>query len=316
MITVSAALDEFFVAMRADGLKDKTIAWYQWSLSVLVERFGAQPLDQITTKDLRHYILSLKDRPNRKNGRVASLHEKLSLDSINGHVRCLHRFWSWCAAEYGIHNPMSSIKYPRKPEPKPKPIRLDDLKAIFTAAGRSRSPARDRALIAFLIDTGCRAGGVVGLRLNDLDLELHRAIVDEKGGKTRAVYFTSWTRHLLEVWIEQIPKGCTHVFFNIETLQPLTVSGLRLLLKRLGQRAGVNGRVNPHSFRHAFAREYLAAGGDLSRLSKLMGHRDVTTTVRHYAIYNREEARLSHEQYSPARKLEKATSDSEKESPA
>jgi len=50
------------------------------------------------------------------------------------------------------------------------------------------------------------------------------------------------------------------------------------MLKRRAKRAGVQGRSNPHAFRHAFAREYLMSGGDLATLYQLMGHGSVKVT--------------------------------------
>jgi integrase/recombinase XerD len=68
---------------------------------------------------------------------------------------------------------------------------------------------------------------------------------------------------------------------------------------RLKKKAGVAGRVNPHSFRHAFAREYLKNGGDVSILPTLMGHSDVNTTRDFYAVFKTDELADLHLKYSP-----------------
>lgn len=303
-MNVRTAVSAFLVAMAADGLAPKTIAWYRWSLDVLANEHGQRLLTEMDTATMRAYILSLRERQSRGNGRLrAESPDRLTDDTINAHMRCLHKFWTWTADEYDLVNPMRRIRYPRKPTPKPKAIAMPDVRLLFDAAGQSRAAGRDRALVAFMVDTGCRAGGVVGLTWDDLDLERQTAIVTEKGGKTRTVYFTPITLRLLMVWRAEGASRSGAVFPNIETGKPLTVSGLRLLLKRLGRRAGVTGRINPHSFRHSFAREYLRAGGDLSTLSRLMGHADVTTTVHHYAIFTADEVRQAHEKYSPAANL-------------
>ncbi len=103
--------------------------------------------------------------------------------------------------------------------------------------------------------------------------------------------------------------GVEVVFYNLETLQPLTRNGLYQVLRRMARRAGVKGRFNPHSLRHTFAREYIRAGGDLATLSKLLGHRDVSTTVSHYAVFTDREIAEKHEKYSPARKLRQCDDD-------
>ncbi|MDX2159936.1 MAG: tyrosine-type recombinase/integrase [bacterium] len=301
---LQTAVDDFVVALKADGLKRKTVQWYTWSLGTFISAHSDTALDDFTTKVLRQYIADLRDRKWQWNG---SQHIRqdlpLSDDTINAHIRVLHRFWAWCSTEYKMPNPMAAIRYPRKPEAKPKAIPLDDVRTLFAATERSRAAARDRAILAFLLDTGCRAAGLVGLKPEDLNVEQRKAVVTEKGSKTRSVYFTQVTGDLLAIWIGEREESAPHLFYNLDTLEPLTVYGLRHMLKRLAKRAGVTGRVNPHSFRHSFAREYLRAGGDLSTLSRLMGHRDVSTTVQHYAIFDQDEVREAHEKYSPARLL-------------
>jgi len=50
------------------------------------------------------------------------------------------------------------------------------------------------------------------------------------------------------------------------------------ILRRLARRAGVVGRVNPHAFRHASARESLLNGGDIGALSQILGLTQIVVT--------------------------------------
>jgi integrase/recombinase XerD len=127
--------------------------------------------------------------------------------------------------------------------------------------------------------------------------------VTEKGSKTRAVTFTEVTAALLAAWLDIRQKEVKEVFYNLDTLEPLTRNGLYQALRRMARRAGITGRFNPHSFRHAFAREYIKAGGDIVTLSMLMGHRETSTTARHYLIFSNREVIEAHEKYSPAKLL-------------
>ena len=61
---------------------------------------------------------------------------------------------------------------------------------------------RDKALIAFLADTGCRAGGICGLLMEDLDFEHGKAYVIEKGSKRRAIWFEETTAFFLADWLK------------------------------------------------------------------------------------------------------------------
>jgi site-specific recombinase XerD len=167
---------------------------------------------------------------------------------------------------------------------------------------------RNRALLAMLLDTGARAGGICRLLMSSLDLEHRRALVTEKGGRTRFVYWSSHTHELLKHWLA-VRQDQPALFYNLETGSPLTVQGLRVIIRRIARRAGVTGRVNPHSFRHAMARFYLQSGGDLATLSKLLGHKESRTTIDYYTIFTSDEVGQAHERHSPMNQIKKRQDD-------
>ena len=79
-------------------------------------------------------------------------------------------------------------------------------------------------------------------------------------------------------------------------------SGIYQILKRLARRAGVTGRFNPHSFRHFFASSYVANGGDLETLRRLLGHSDLETT-RQYLHFEQSVLQARHDALSPVARL-------------
>jgi integrase/recombinase XerD len=85
----------------------------------------------------------------------------------------------------------------------------------------------------------------------------------------------------------------------------LTSGGLYLILKRLARRAGLGERFNPHSFRHAFAREVLRLGADLATVAQYLGHTNVLVTAKHYARWAEDELRERHDKFSPIRHLKR-----------
>jgi integrase/recombinase XerD len=254
----------------------------------------------VTTQDLREYIAWLRDQTHAKSG------EKLSDSTVNSYIRGLHRFFAWCADEYACPNPMKRIAFPKEKPMKPKAIDLDDLKAMLAECKEDFRGIRNRAMMLFLIDTGCRVGGLVGLNREDVDLSARYATVTEKGNKTRRVRFSQSTSEALQAWLalrfETGYEGL-YVFYSYPECQQLTTDGVRVILSKLGKLARVQGRVNPHSFRHAFAREYLIAGGDLATLSLLMGHTLPQTTVNSYARFTEQELAERFDQFAPTNRL-------------
>src|SRR5690606_24670360 len=144
---------------------------------------------------------------------------------------------------------------------------------------------------------GCRAAGLCSLRLQDLDLERGRAYVTEKGDKRRVVMFTDVTAHFIREWLVVRRSDSEYVFVS-RAGDYLNHNGLLQLMYRLKDRAGITGRANPHAFRHGFAREYLIHGGDLSTLSRLMGHEDVSVTASFYGVFAEDELAQAHRVHS------------------
>jgi len=307
---LAEAVEQFIVACQAAGLAPRTVKWYRGKLRPFVAAHAGLGVEEVSRQQVRQYIVALQQRDRRYEGHPYHVPIKggLSPFTVRGHVQAIRRLFSWLVEEGHLSpeaNPMLRIPTPRRPQQPPKGVAMEDVRRLIDAcAGGSIADRRDLAVILFLIDTGCRVGGLVSLKPGYLDLERGRAIVREKGDKARVVAFTDVTADAIREWLAVRPAGEEDfVFRAIHSQAPLTGTAVRELIKRRSKRAGVNGRVNPHAFRHGFARQYLLNGGDLSTLSQLMGHTDVRITREFYAVYAAEELARLHRKYSPVAHL-------------
>jgi site-specific recombinase XerD len=291
---LSEAIEELAIATRAEGRSPQTVKAYREKLSYLVVFLGDVPIEKITVGDLRRYIAHLWDR-------------KLSPFTVKSRVRHLKRLFNFAQEEEMLkENPSKRIKTPSPRREKPKGIEWEDFIALLkTTEGGTLLDVRDRAIILFLFDTGCRVGGLAGLTVDDLDLERQQALVREKGNKARFVFFEEETVRALEAWLKVRPQDqgpCLFVALNNQG-EGLSDRGVYRMLRRRGKAAGCTGPVNPHAFRHGFARHYLMDGGDLGTLSDILGHSDVSVTKLFYGVFTTAELQKKHRQHSPILKL-------------
>lgn len=269
--------------------------------------------------DQRAYAAELRDQDQRfldHPGRKP-IKGGLSVFSIASRLRSVKRLFNWLTEEGALtENPAKRLKLPKLPQKEPKSVSVQAFEQLLAAtAGDSVIKRRDRALLLLLADTGCRVGGLVHLRVQDVDLARQLALVTEKGEKIRSVFFMPLTADALRRWLEVRPVVAGDwLFVNLgarQTWPQLTEDAVGEALRRLKQVAGVTEPVTPHRFRHGFAREYLRSGGDLATLSRILGHSSVEVTARYYAVFTPSELQEFHGKHSPVARLMKRQNEGE-----
>jgi len=307
---LSECVGAFLDAKLAEGVAMTTIRWYEQRLEALVAYLGNDEAENVSRGHLRSFVAHLRRRDELyvDNPYRPAQTGQLSPSTVRGYVRALRCFFRWLEAEDLVaRNPASDLKLPPVPKEARKAISDDDLRLLLQASqGEDPQDIRNRALILFLADTGCRVGGLVSLTWRDLDLGRNMATVVEKGDKMRCVLFSETTRRALIQWRTLGVGSGRWVFSSLKTGDRLEATSVNRILERLKAKSGAKGPCNPHSFRHAFARNYLLAGGDLASLSELLGHSDVSVTKRFYARFLVEELRGKHAALSPVNTLDLA----------
>lgn len=298
-------IEQFLLAKEVDGKATGTIRRYRMFLGAFAAKTGDMPLAAITATTIRTFISDLRKAESHHSG-AKIVSGPVSEQTTAGYLRDLRTFFNWCVREDLIEqraNPMRNIKVPGLRQPDEiKAITVESWTKLMAATEENQMGKRDRAILTFLLDTGCRAGGVVHLTPENLFIDRSYAIVHEKGQQTRAVPFSTHTADYLREWLKVRPKHATNVFCAVSDKikgQPLTTSGLGQIFKRLKKKAGITGRVNPHSFRHAFAREVATASGDIALTSRLLGHSQIGVTMSFYARYTFEEDARQFARFSP-----------------
>jgi integrase/recombinase XerC len=147
--------------------------------------------------------------------------------------------------------------------------------------------ARDRAVLEVLYGSGLRVSELVGLDLDDVDLELDRAEarVVGKGNKERRVPLGSESVRALEAWIsarsELARDPDEQALFLSVRGRRLGVRAVQRLVGAWGARATGRPDLHPHALRHTCATHLLEGGADLRSIQELLGHASLATTQRY-----------------------------------
>lgn len=154
------------------------------------------------------------------------------------------------------------------------PISLAEAEAIIAAV----RPEVATALRVLLV-TGLRPG-----ELCSMDAE-KTSIVDRKAtvkGKTgwRSIPLPDVAVAILEPLLRDRPAGAILVGAGGRRLTP---GAMQQEVIRARRRAGLGEHITPHCFRGVFGTEALRRGVDSALVSKLLGHKDPSILMRHYA---------------------------------
>ena len=162
--------------------------------------------------------------------------------------------------------------------------RTEDFRALI-AAGREERPGISE-LYATALYTGMRAGELAGLRRHDIDVAARRIRVmrtydDEptKNARIRWVPVLDPLLPLLSGWLDD-HRGAVVFPTRDQTVMGRSDRAFQEVFHRCLERAGLP-RIRFHDTRHSFAASWMMNGGNIYRLSKILGHSSVTVTERY-----------------------------------
>ncbi|MBO0537926.1 integrase [Clostridium botulinum] len=252
----------YLASKKLDGLSVKTLKNYEYNLLIFSNHLR-KPLATVTTMDLRMFLA----------GRCKNMKQT----SMNGQISILKSFFSWLAdEEYIPKNPAKKLKQTKEPKRLRRALSQEELEMLRQATETDR----EKALIEFLISTGCRLSEVVGVDKADINWHEMSLHVIGKGNKERKVYFNIKTKILLKKYLGNRKDVNPALFVASKGLHNrLGGRSIEREVKKVAKRACLDKSVYPHLFRHSYATHNLNSGMPLPVLQNLMGHEDSATTM-------------------------------------
>jgi site-specific recombinase XerD len=192
----------------------------------------------------------------------------------------------WIAREGLIERDLSNgITLPKLEQRLPKPIDPDELSRLLAALPHQTVlEKRDRALVQFLVSTGCRISEALALDRTDFPRSGSRLVVTGKGNKQRSVYLTTDAREAMEEYLTAREDACLAMFINFDRSagddrqRRLTAAGARYIVKQIRRDLGAWSFKSPHVARHTAATTLLeVTGGDVRLVQEVLGHANLNT---------------------------------------
>ena len=158
------------------------------------------------------------------------------------------------------------------------------VQALLEAPSRATPGGlRDRAILELLYAAGLRVSEVVGVNVDDVDLERREVRVTGKGSHQRLGMLGVPACEAIRVYVETargrlVGRRDDGALFLNRTGGRLTQRSVQLLVRRYSLQAGLPPGVHPHTLRHTFATHLLDGGADVRVVQHLLGHASPATT--------------------------------------
>jgi len=271
------ASDEYIGWLQLDANRSpNTVRAYQGELrrlaGFLASRGHSLRMEDLGHEDLRAYQRHLAGTQKSPASRARAL------VAIRSWLR-------WLARENLIEADLSNrITLPKLEQRLPKPLPPDELAALLAGLPHETPlEKRDRALVHFLISTGCRISEALALDRTDVPRQGNRLIVTGKGAKQRAVYLTEGAKEAVDDYLQSRTDTSMALFVNYDRAgaekdRRLTAAGARHLVRKLRRELGAWAFRSPHVARHTTATSLLeVTGGDVRLVQEVLGHANLNT---------------------------------------
>ena len=271
-------LSAYLAAMRIQGRSEKTVDRYVYVLKRMLSGVNATTR-QVTVYHLRRYLAEERERG-------------ISDRTLEGYRQIFSSYFNWLQREDLIsRNPVANlgaIKCLKKVKTTYSEVDIEKLKLHCKTL-------RDRAILCFLMSTGCRISEMTQLDRDSIDFDTLEVKVLGKGNKERNVFLDPVAGMTVRQYLEARTDGSPALFAGkgSERMHP---GGVRLMLNNLAEAAGVE-HVHPHKFRRTLATNLIRHGMPIQEVAAILGHDKLDTTMQ-YVVLDNTDVRNSYRKYA------------------
>ncbi len=264
LVDASAQFRNF---LKEKGHSTSTIVAYGKDIEQLVDflnELQKHHVHEVSKEDIEAFLAKM----NKDGYTPKSISRKINS------TRTFYRFLK--VNEYVTNDPSLLVAHPKYQLAPPRILTPTEYRALRDAA---RNDARMSAIIELLLQTGIRIGELTALRLGDINKDSLHVPAMEKHAE-RVVPLNKRAEESVKRYLEVRPKASEDHLFITKSGKPFLIRNIRTSVERYFRLAEIkNAKVN--DLRHTFVAHHLKHGASLVLLSKMLGHKRLSTTERY-----------------------------------
>lgn len=271
-VTLREAQRQFVENLQSRGRATATVLAYGKDVDQLVEFVALQ----------HKYEPAMINEQDIENFKVFLKNEKYTSKSISRKVNSIKSFFRFLRSQNFVSdNPAAHVSHPKYEVAPPRVLSKLEYRALRDA---SRDDVRLSSIIELLLQTGMRIGELANLRIEDVDLKKKNILIQPYESRdSRTVPLSDAAVKAIEGYLAVRPKSDDNTLFLTKTGNPFLVRNIRTAVDRYFKIAGIeNAKVN--DLRHTFIIHQLRAGTPINYVSRLVGHKRLSTTEKYLKL--------------------------------
>lgn len=272
-LSLSASHQQFVADLKNKNRSTATILAYSKDIDQLIEFVSAKNLKNVSQLTTQH-IEDFKSYLAAENYTAKSVSRKLN--SIKTYCRFL------IANQHLTQNPAAPVTHPKYEIKPPRILSKMEYRALRDVC---RDDTRLYAIIELLLQTGIRIGELAQLHLEDIDSN-KLTVRAYESHPSRQVPLNKAVQQALAAYLKLRPKTRTKNVFVTKNGRPFLIRNIRTAIDRYFKLADIkDAKVN--DLRHTFIAHQLQAGTPLTLISKLVGHKRLSTTEKYLEVVSK-----------------------------
>jgi len=256
-LTISQGIEDFASYLVVErNCPGTTVRAYCKDLEQLAEFLGDKPASAVTMSDLRVWLENLHGADYAPS-------------TIGRKLACVRTYFRFGKREgWAKDNPAQDLDIPRRDQILPRVLTENEVGDLL----HKITSVRDRAILEVMYAGGLRVSELVGLDLEDVNLDDAHVRVFGKGGRERICPIGRAAIEALRAYLAARGAQPGALFLNYKSGR-LSDRSVRKLMEKVGL-----DKVTPHTLRHSYATHLLDRGADVRSVQELLGHKSITST--------------------------------------
>jgi site-specific recombinase XerD len=258
VVGFKAAYAKFVERVSIDQKSPSLISNYGRSIAAIALHFGRVP-HEISVEEINSYLYRM------------TVHEKQSRSYFKQAVYGLRHWFRL----FGMEEKAIAMPSIKKEEKLPVVMSKEECKLLFAAPRL----LKHRFLLAFAYAGGLRMNELRLIKISDVDLDRKQVRIKMgKGRKDRYVVLSDFIASRFKNYLHEV-KPQVYLFEGQTPGEPMGGRSIQYIINEALRKTEIIKQVSMHTLRHSFATHLLEDGLDIHSIQRLLGHKDMRTTL-------------------------------------